>query len=189
MTELEIIAQIISIFGTIMNFLTYQQKKQKSAIICQLFASLFFAISFLMLGAYIGAILNGIGIVRALIFTFRQKTRAEHIAWLIAFSILFVSSYVLLFTAFGKEPKPQNFIIEILPVIGMISTTISFRCKTSKAVRAFGLISSPLWLIYNIFSFSIGAIISEVLNLISIIVGMIRFDFKRKGKKSEEAES
>ena len=47
-----------------------------------------------------------------------------------------------------------------------------------EAIRKYALISSPLWLIYNIANFSIGAIICEVLSLCSILVGMLRLDRK-----------
>ena len=93
-----------------------------------------------------------------------------------AFNIL---SYILTFTAFGKEPTGFNLIVEFLPVIGMTATTISFRLSDAKAIRKYGLISSPSWLIYNIANFAIGAICCEVLSLISIVIGMIRLDRKQ----------
>ena len=74
----------------------------------------------------------------------------------------------------------KNFVIEILPVLAMIVATVAIRLGSSKMVRRLGLISSPLWLTYNCFSGSIGAIASEILNLISIIVGIIRLDLRKK---------
>ena len=50
----------------------------------------------------------------------------------------------------------------------------------SKAIRLSGLISSPSWLIYNVANVAIGAIICEILSLISIALGIIRHDIKRK---------
>ena len=84
----------------------------------------------------------------------------------------------------GKTFNPANAIVEILPVIGMTATTFAFRCKTAKATRLLGLVSSPAWLIYNIVNFAIGAICCEVFSLISIIVGLIRLD----GKISKEKD-
>ena len=71
-------------------------------------------------------------------------------------------------------------ISELLPVIAMIASTISFRYSDAKTVRQYGLISSPLWLIYNIISFSVGAIICEILNLFSIVIGIFRHDLPRR---------
>lgn len=180
METIEIIAQAVGIFGMIANFVSFQQKKQKMAILFQFFAALLFAVNFLMLGAYIGALLNVIGVLRAIVFVNREKLNATHPVWLIIFILAFSSTYPLVFTVFNKEISAKNLIIEILPVIAMILSTISFRLSKAKDIRRFGLFSSPMWLIYNIFCFSIGAIISEILNLISIIIGIIRFDMKKE---------
>jgi hypothetical protein len=113
---------------------------------------------------------------------------AVAVVGLIFFIIAFVITYPLVFTVFGKEPILKNFIIELLPVIAMILATISYRFTRAKDIRRFGVFSSPMWLIYNCFCFSIGAILSEILNLISIIIGIIRFDLKKE-QESEKADS
>lgn len=180
MTTTEIIAQIIGIFAMIFNLLSYQQKTRNKAIIFQLFGTTLFTVNFLMLGAMVGGLLNLVGAIRAIIFINKEKLRADHIAWQIGFVIVYFASYILTFTVFGKEPTPFNFIIEFLPLIGMIATTISYRFTDAKAIRRFGLISSPAWLVYNIANLSVGAILCEVLSLGSIIIGIIRLDKKNK---------
>lgn len=177
---MEIFAQVIGIFGMIANILSFQQKSQRGVIALQFFGSLLFSINFFMLGAYVGSMLNLIGIVRALVFYFKEKTHANHIAYLFAFSSLFILAYVLTFTAFGTEPSAKNLVIECLPVIAMIVATVAFRSENAGAIRRYGLIYSPMWLAYNLFNLSIGAIGCEVLNLASIIIGMIRLDKSKK---------
>lgn len=183
MEPIEIVAQVIGLVAMAMNVLSYQQKSQKGVIGCQLLGSALFTVNFLLLGATMGAVLNGLGIVRALVYMHKERTKAHKLAWVFAFSAAFILSYVLTFTLFGKEPGTVNLIVEILPVIAMIATTISFRCKGAAAIRMFGIVSSPLWLTYNIINFSVGAICCEVLNLISILIGIIRFDISKGGKK------
>lgn len=180
MSATEIIAQIIGIFAMIFNLLSYQQKTRKGAIVFQLFGTTLFTINFLMLGAMVGGLLNLVGAIRAIIFINKEKLHADHIAWQIGFVLVYFASYILTFTAFDKEPTVFNFIIEFLPIIGMIATTISYRFTDAKSIRRFGLISSPSWLIYNIANFSVGAILCEVLSLGSIIIGIIRLDRKTK---------
>ena len=179
MNTFAMIAQIVGIFAMTFNILSYQQKTQKGAIAFQLGGSILFAVNYLMLGALVGGILNAVGIVRALVFLNREKTKATHPAWLAGFTLVYLASYVLTFTVFGKDPTAFNLIVEFLPVIGMTATTISFRLSDAKAIRKYGLISSPSWLIYNIANFAIGAICCEVLSLISIVIGMIRLDRKQ----------
>ena len=177
---MNILAQGLGIVGMLFNILVFQQRKQRGVLICQFFAAISFAFNYLLLGAVIGGVLNLIGAVRALVFLFEKRTKANSIAWLIIFIIAFASSYPLTFLVFKTPITPKNLIIELLPVIAMILITISLRLGKAKAVRAFSLFSSPMWLVYNCFSGSFGAIASEILNLISIIVGIIRLDTKRK---------
>ena len=178
MEPIQLIAQIIGIVAMAFNTLSYQGKKQSSVILCQLFGAVLFAANYLLLGATVGGILNIIGAVRAIIFLFKEKLKADHLPWFIAFIASYVAVYVLNFTVFGKEPTAFNLIIEILPVIGMLALNIGFRLKSASDVRKCGLVSSPSWLIYNIVAGSWGAIICEVLTLISILVGMLRHDKK-----------
>lgn len=178
--KIEIVAQAFGIVGMIFNIIVFQQKKQRNVLIFQFFAALTFALNYLLLGAIVGGLLNIVGALRAVVFYFEDKTRARALPWLIVFILAFGVSYPLTFLAFGTQPSAKNLIIELLPVLAMIIATIALRAGKSKTVRSLGLISSPMWLVYNCFSGSFGAIASEILNLISIIVGIIRLDIKKK---------
>jgi hypothetical protein len=129
-------------------------------------------------GAVVGGVLNLLGAVRAVVFLFKDKLKADRLPWLLAFTASYVTVYVLNFTAFGKEPTVFNLTVELLPVIGMLALNIGFMLKDAAAVRKCGLVSSPSWLIYNLVVGSWGAIICEVLTLISIFIGMARHDQK-----------
>ena len=179
MTPLEIVAQGISFVAMAMNILSYQQRTQKGVLTFQRVGSMLFAVSFFLLGAYAGALLNAVGITRALVFINRDRLHATHPAWLCGYTLLYVASYVLVFTVFAKAPTTRNLIVEVLPVVGMTLTTVSFRFRDAKTIRRFGLVNSPLWLIYNVFCFSLGAILCETISLVSIVIGTIRFDLKK----------
>ena len=182
MELIEWIAQVIGIFAMAFNILSYQQKTRHLAIAFQLVGAALFAVNFFMLGAVVGGILNAVAFIRAIIFLNKEKLHADKPVWLVGFTAVYLASYVLTFTVFGKEPTAANLIIEFLPVIGMTATTISFRLTDAKAIRRFGLISSPSWLIYNIANLAVGAICCEVLSLCSIVIGMLRLD--RSAKKN-----
>ena len=171
-------AQLIGIAAMGFNILSYQQKTRSRAIAFQLVGSLMFSVNFFLLGAIVGAILNVVSAIRAVVFLNRDKLHANHPAWLAGFILVYLISFILTFTAFGKDPTPMNLLVEFLPVIGMTATTVSFRMSDAKAIRRFGLISSPSWLIYNIANFSIGAIACEILSLGSIVIGIFRYDRK-----------
>ena len=171
-----LIAQILGLAAMAFNILSYQQKSRKGAIAFQLCGSALFAVNFWLLGAVMGCILNLISAFRAVIFLNRDKFRANHPVWLAGFLLTFLLSYIMTFTILGKEITVFNLMVEFLPVIGMTATTLSFRRTDAKAIRRFGLVSSPCWLVYNIAVFSLGAIICEALSLGSILIGMRRLD-------------
>lgn len=179
--DTEIIAQIVGLVAMLFNILSYQGKKQQTVIALQLFGAGLFAVNYLLLGATVGGILNLIAVIRAIVFIFKDKFKADSIPWLVTFIASYVAVYILNFTLFGKEPTLYNFVIEVLPVIGMLALNIGYRLTDSANIRKCGLIASPAWLIYNVAANSWGAIICELFTLFSIIIGMLRHD--KKGHK------
>jgi hypothetical protein len=177
--KMELFAQIIGIVAMTLTCVSFQCKEKRNVLLFQLCGSAFFTINFYLLGAFSGALLNAIGIFRAIVFINEKTFRSKHPAWLVVFCFIFFSSYLSVFALFGKPLITKNIIVEFLPVIAMIASTISFRYSDAKTVRFYGLISSPLWLTYNIICFSVGAIICEVLNLFSIVIGILRFDIHK----------
>ena len=154
----------------------------------QLFGSLLFTANYLMLGAVVGGLMNGIAVIRAILFIYKDRLRINDKILIGSLIAAFVASYVLAFSVLGVEPSPKNFIIEALPVIGMSAITVSFNMKNATAVRIIGItLSSPGWLVYNVCSGSIGAILCEVFSLASLAVGILRHDIKRKPKTENKA--
>ena len=176
MDTYEIIAQLIGIVAMAMNILSFQQKNQRNIIIMQFFGASLFAVNMFMIGATVGGFLNLMGAFRAIVFANREKFRADKIIWVHFFNALYLTSYILTFTVFGKEPTVVNFIVEFLPIIGMVATGIGFYLSDAKIIRRLGLVSSPSWLVYNIYNIAVGGIICEVLAMFSIVIGMLRHD-------------
>lgn len=58
--------------------------------------------------------------------------------------------------------------------------TLAFAGNDAKIIRLSGFISSPCWLVYNIFNNAIGGMICEIITLISIISALIRIDIPEK---------
>lgn len=174
----EIIAQCIGIVAMAFIILSFQQKKPRNIIAMQLVGSFLFSINFFMIEAYVGALSNAIGAVRGVIYYFKEKTHADKWYVILAFSLVFALVYPLTFTVFGKPFNLLNALVELLPIIAMIISTISFSKKDAKTLRILNLICSPCWLIYDIVVFTLGGVICEVLSLISIITAIVRHDLK-----------
>ena len=188
---MEIVAQLVGILGMIANLLSYQQKKHISFLLFQLFGNGLFFVNFLLLGIvdgvfYIGALMNVLGVVRAVVFANKKLFGSDKPIWILIFSLLYVISYVLTFTVFGTETTVPNLLKEFIPVIAMVVANFAMYVKDAGTARKLSLISSPSWLIYDISAKSLGGTIGEVLNLCSIFIGMLRHDVKKKGDVSNE---
>lgn len=172
--------QIIGYIATVICILSFQSKTQKGIVIMQTFSAGLFAIHFFMLGAFSGALLNVVCTIRAIIFTFRHKKWAGSVIWVYVFSFLSLVCYFITVFVLIPEPTVKDYVIGILPVLGNVATTIATRLENAKLVRRYAFIASPLWLTYNAFMGSIGGVITESFNIISIITAMIRLDLKKK---------
>ena len=182
---MEIAAQVIGLIGAAALILSFLPKSKKNIILLQLMGSFLFAVQYLLLGIlsdclYVGFLLNFIGIFRCLVYSNRDKLRADSHLWFICFVATYILFYVLNFTVFGLDATATNLIVELLPVLGTTALTYGYKTNSSKFIRYSGLINSPLWLIYNIVRNSIGGIICEVLCIISALVGIYRHERKKK---------
>ena len=195
MEPLEFFAQAIGIVAMAIGVLSFQQKTQKGIVLMQFCSSILFAIHYGMIGGLIACILNSIGIVRAAVFSQRDKRAwAAHISWVYVFSAAFIVIYILMFTALRDVAFPDgevtafDYIVQILPVIGMIATTVSFRAKNAASVRALSFISSPAWFIYNIVTISIAGVLTEAFVMCSIVIGIFRLDRKKGSAENGTAK-
>ena len=187
--DIEIIAQGISLIGMAINVLSFQRKEQKQIVFMQLIGSTFFGISYIMIGAYVGGLLNVVAMIRAVVYWQRDRFHAEKVHWVYGVTAASLCVYVLSFTVFGTEPDAKNLIVEILPAIAMALSTVGFYLGSARAVRFIGTVCSPLWLTYNIFNFNLGGIIAEMIAMVSIFIGILRYDLKKEGKTDEATES
>ena len=185
---MRIFAQVIGIVAMLINVLSYQCKKQRPLILMQLVSSTFYAVNLFILDAPTGCVLNLVGICRAIVFSNKKFFRADRKIWIAVFSLASAGVYALTFLVFRKDPTPVNLIIEFLPVIGMIATTVGFYRDGAKDVRLLSLINSPCWLVYHLTTKSIGGIAGEAVMLRSIVVGYLRHDRKKPAADGGESE-
>ena len=172
-----VIGQIIGLIAMAMAFCSFQCKTQKKIMYFQICAGFLFSVHFGLIGATTGMILNAIAAPRAFIYSQRENHRwARSKFWVILFIVISCATYLLPFFVFATEPTTENLLLEILPVIGMVATTVSFSMEKASTVRALSLISSPAWLVYNFCHLSIGGIITECVVMISIFIGILRLD-------------
>ena len=153
----------------------YQMKTQKKIMLMQIVSCTLFAIHFLMLGqkGYTGAMLNCIAAIRSVVFANKDKKWGKSNWWMVFFSAVCVIAVAFTWTGY----------LSLLPMAGMILTTISWGIEKASLVRLISLPSSPLWIIYNFASGSMAGVTTEVFVMISIITAIIRLDILPKKQK------
>ncbi len=176
------IAQGIGLAGFCVAVASFQKNSQKGILTFQLISSTLFCIHFALLGAAVGAMLNGIGIVRAFVFSHKDSAWAKNRAWLVFFCALCVAAGALTW---------ENW-LSVLPILGMIFTTAAFWVENPATVRRVSLPSSPCWLVYNAFNHSWAGVMTETFIMCSILVAMWRYEWRpaaraRRKKKKEAA--
>ena len=160
----QIIAQGLGILGAAFNIGSFQLKSNKRLILFQFLGSSFFLFNYLMLGAYTGCFMNGMGVVRNFIFLGGDKTRKPYI-------LILLNVALILGTVFTW----QGF-LSLLPLIGMIAATVAMYLNNGKVIRIVQLfISSPCWLIYNLASMTVGGVACEIFVIVSTAISFIRF--------------
>jgi len=177
---MELAGQMLSVIAMGAYILSFQAKKQNTIILFQMISNSLFAVSFFMLGAMMGMILNAIAAIRSVLFIYKKQLKTDNIIWLVGFIAVYLATYVLSITMFVEKLTPITALLEFIPLIGMTATTFGYRAKSAKGTRIAGLVNEPAWLVYNIYSFSIGAIACNVFSLVSIIIGLFRFDKQKK---------
>lgn len=172
----EITAQTIGFLALICCLTAYQMKTQKKIVSAMIISCTLFTIHFLMLGAYTGAIMNTIGAARSVVFANKDKKWAKSNWWIVLFCL--ISIVAVVFSWEGTR--------SLLPMFGMLFTTVSWGIEKASLVRLISLPSSPLWIVYNYISGSMAGVLTEVFVMISIITAMIRLDLPGKNKNGQK---
>ena len=165
-----IISQLIGFVAAALLLISFQQRTHRRIVAIQAVSGLLFAIQYLMLGAYEGMIGNVVGFTRSIAYAFRGKSKAvDHIACPITFAILACMGGIVTYTS------PAS----LLPMAAMMITSFVNWSPKTQQLRALNMPTSAMWLVYNVICSSYSGIVTEVLNLSSIIIGLIRF--RKKG--------
>lgn len=173
------LAQIIGFCGTGVTFIAYQQNKRRNILLCTVLSCSLFCVHYILLGAYTGAVMNLIGVLRSTVFVNNDKKWAKSTFWLFLFVALNIVAGIVTW----------NHWFSVLPLIGMVLSTVSNWMKSEKLIRFITFPSSPCWLVYNALSGSVAGVITECFIMTSLIIAIIRYDIlKKDSKKSNPNE-
>lgn len=175
-----IAGQIFGIGAMFFNILSYSRKSSKGVIGFQFVGNTLFTFNYFMLGAFTGGFLNAVGMLRATVYINRKRFRSDNPLWLVFFTVLYITSYVLTFTVFKTDFNFKTATVEFLPVVGMVLQTVALRLETPEKIRKISLFYLPCWIFYNVLKLTIGGIICDSVSMCSSFVGIIKYDIKKR---------
>lgn len=174
-----LIAQAIGVVAAMFGIFSFQQKSRGGILAFQIINNVFWTVHMFLLGAWAGGALNAIGIFRGIVFYFRaDKKWAQSKLWYAVFAAMFAGASVFAWVQ-------GDGALCLLPLAGMLFTTVSLAERDPFRVRLISFLSSPCWLTYNVFKGSIPGVLTETFLMISIIVGILRHDRARFQKRTK----
>ena len=173
---MELLAKIFGFAGILSTVVIYQQKTRKGLLFSKLVSDVLWFVHYFCLGAYSGAAIAVIGLIRELIFMNREKKWAKHPAWLVFFLALSLGSAVLTWK--------NGF--SLLPMAASMLAVVSFWIGKPKLSRLLSFPIAGSMLVYDVTlnPISVAGIGNELLAITSSVVGIIRYDIQKKAGKN-----
>ena len=168
---MKLLADIFGILGIACTVVLYQQKKSKSLLIYKLVIDLVWLMHYAFLGAFSGAVVCVIAVLRELIFVKRDRTKRSGIIWLPIFIAVAIVCTALTW----------DNIFSVLTCIASCIAVVSFFIAKPKLSRILVFPISACMLTYDIAYRSIAGIVNECFAMTSSLVGILIHD-RKKGK-------
>jgi len=176
-----LIPQILGFLAVSVFLLSYQLKRRKQIILCNVVSRCLYILQYLLLGAISGAVLDVLGAVSSVI---AEKKETPWIKKHLRLVILMIHAVIV---ATGVTICILNKSwLDLLPIAGVLLHTGAFWITDEKIIRRVSLLGSPFWLIYNFASHAYGSAVGDALTMVSILIAMVKF---RDGKKRVEKDT
>ncbi|MBR2725623.1 YgjV family protein [Candidatus Saccharibacteria bacterium] len=167
-----LLSQIFALIGTILALVSMQKKKKIQLLNYNFLAAYCAILHYIFLGAWAGAVTKVISAMRNGIAAYETSKRKTSKVW----PSIFVIFYIICGIATYKS------LFSLLPTAATVIFTIAIYVSNIKTIRYAAVLGSLLWLIYNVYVFSIVGIISEVIFVINDVVAIWRYRKRRKKK-------
>lgn len=165
------IAQAFGIVACVFSVISMLSKNITGALIYQMLANIAIAINFALVDGISGGVVCIIGTVQTLVMFLMRKREIEPKNWLL---FVFLAAYIIASVImFAKW-------FDILSAVAAVTFAVAVFQKNTSAYRAIMLVNSCLWIVFDFCAGAYTAIITHGIILVSIIVGMIGIDSKKK---------
>ena len=160
-----ILIQLLAIAALGIWFVSYHFKSRKTILLVQLLSFIFWITHFILIEAYTGAALSSIAAVRLALFSF--KTNANWIGKPIVMRSFVALLGLATYFTFESYWSIAAFMGGVFAIIA------SWQIDTDR-IRILFIPSHLCWILYDIFSGSIGGAISEGALCLSAIISLIK---------------
>ena len=175
MLKSNLFIQGIGFVGTLLFFVSFQCRTNRTLFRVQFLSYLCYTAHLLLLGAVTGAVSYIINTFRSVCLGSRLKFAQRNEMCAI---ICLMQIAALIFTWSGW--------LSLLPVAANIAATIGGYTHNAQKIRIAGMaINSPLWIIYDIIVGSWAGILDEVVSEISMAISIWRYGWKTLGETQE----
>lgn len=161
-------AQIIGFLGLALSIVAFQFKKHQNIVLLKLSSELTFSIQYMLLGAWTGAVLDLISVIRNFLFYKFVKKNISTTPVIVIFGIFVVITGFVTYDG----------VMSLLPIGSKLLTTVSYGMKNEKWLRLITLPSCILWIIYNLSVGSYAGAATDGITLVSLLIAMYKFDYK-----------
>lgn len=170
------VALAAGLIATVFCIAAFQAKNRRTILVIQMIGMCLWVVHFLLKGNYAGAAMNGLAVIRSLVYVRRGRSRWADSRIIPAFFIaLFIGAGIATYYVGGEVDRHFWF----LPVIAMTITSIGLFCKNEQTVRVINLFSSPPWIAYNTLCRSAPAIFTETFTMVSVFIALLRYRTKK----------
>lgn len=163
--------QSVGAIALIFVIFAWNARTRKNILYLQSVNIALFIFQYLLLGAYIGAVIQVIIFTRNLVFAKRgEKKWADNPLWPFLFMALSIISLIIFWQGW----------ISLLPVIGVIVGTYGISKSQPKTMRRYILSTSLVWIPYDLLIHSYSGFANDIISYIAVLIGMYRLDREKK---------
>ena len=174
----EIIAQVVGFVAMTILVASFQQKSRKGILMFQLVVEVFWVLHYGLLGAYTGMALNMLGVIRCYVYANRETKK-----WASSEAIPFIFFALAIVTGVLSWKDASS----LLPMAAVAITSFVLWSHKARIIRYFSYPGCICWLIFNVINGSYAGVMTELFNIGSITVGIIRYDIGKNAVQNTES--
>jgi len=166
-----VIAQVLGLLAMGTTVVSMQCRSNSKFFLFQEISGVLFAVSFSILGAWGGTLMNIFGIVRPELLRHKKFARSKLILCILLLLLALCIAALVFFT------DEKYYLLLIVTAAQLIGTCVMWS-QNGRSIRWGQLLAvSPLWIIYNILLPvpSIGGILTEMINIVSVCLALYRY--------------